>query len=121
MIPLLLAAACGRRGSSDDAPLPASAAARGEAPYVRGAIIERTVGESGRVRLLVRSPSATEVRVREALVNVAPDAVIQRQDGSSATLDDLRRGDEVSVWITGPELRSLPPQVTGSAFVIHPR
>jgi hypothetical protein len=97
--------------------LPGALAVRGDLPYIAGTIIDRTTRD-GRTRILVRSPRDATTRVPEAIVNVTAGATILWSDGSPAAASDLRARRNVTVWITGPELRSLPPQVSGEAFLL---
>ena len=114
----LAIAACAGGPTSSDLPLPPEFAVRSDVPYIRGPIVERTLGASGEIRLLVRA-SSDDARVSEALVTVLPNAIIRWADGTHGTTDDLRRGRAVMVWVAGPELRSAPPQVGGNGFILY--
>jgi hypothetical protein len=50
---------------------------------------------------------------------VLPDALIVWEDGRGATRDHLQRGQVVMVWVTGPELRSMPPQVSANGLILQ--
>ena len=109
---------CG--GSVTDVPtdLPAQLALRSDTPYIIGTIIKREVVTGGVVRLLVRAGDSDFSRVSQALVTVRHDALLLWPDGSAASLDALRLGRHVMVFTNGPELRSLPPQVSGDAILL---
>lgn len=116
----LLLAGCGRGApTSADGELPA-AAARDNLPYVSGVVTVREDAADGvlRVRVHARSGAAKATRL-EALVTVHPDSLIQWRDGRPASTSDLRLGRLVTVWVQGPELRSAPPQVTGSVVLLE--
>ena len=118
LIPLALAG-CNGGPASTDRPLPSEFAVRADPPYIRGEIIARTVHENGTIRLRVRAPAGADARVPEAIVTLASNAIVRWEHGHHADADLLVRGRKVTVWITGPELRSLPPQVTGNGFLLH--
>lgn len=85
-------------------------------PYVRGRIADSRLVEGGGLRLRV------EGRVRgpdEAIVSVAPGVSVRWADGSAASVGALAVGQAIAVWTTGPELRSLPPQVSANAIVLE--
>ena len=109
--------ACGSPTGTD---LPPLLAMRDDAPYITGRIITRWTDGYGAERLLVEAPEPEEVRVGAAVVTIDDDAMVLRRDGSQAGRGSLQIGRDVTVWTTGVELRSLPPQVTGSAFLLHP-
>ena len=102
-----------------DGELPVLLATRGDAPYITGRITERWTDGNGTVRLLVEAPDPEAVRVGAAVVTIASGAIVLRTDGSDAGRGSLEVGRKVSVWTTGVELRSLPPQVTGNAFLLY--
>lgn len=110
--------ACGSP-TDTDGELPLLLAIRNDAPYITGRITERWTEGNGAVRLLVKAPDPASVRVGAAVVTIANDAIVVRTDGSAAGRDVLDVGRRVAVWVTGPELRSLPPQVTGDAFLLY--
>jgi hypothetical protein len=115
---LLPLSACDQAAVDSTAPLPAELAARRDAAYISGRIIDRTAPEGGPIRLLVRAPRDAAARVPEAIVTVLVTAKVFRGDGTRGSTDDLRAGRTVTVWVTGAELRSLPPQVTGNGFLL---
>lgn len=117
---LTMVGACGRSPTTADEQLSAEFAIRSDVPYIRGEIVERRTTARGAVQLLVRGRGLPQSGVREASVTVEPGAVIRWAHGHVASADQLVRGVHVTVWITGPELRSLPPQVTGNGFILHP-
>lgn len=112
----LVLAGCGE-SPTEDAMLPIGFAERSDTPYISGTILERT-DINGQIRLRVRVPRGTMARVPEAWVTVAPSALIKWRDGSTASVRYLHVGRRVMVWATGAEMRSLPPQVTGNAFLL---
>ena len=80
--------------------------------YIRG-VVSMRAGD----RMLVETTSPRpEHPVDKAWVTVMPAAALRWTDGQPARVDDLAPGRPVSVWVTGPELRSYPVQVT-AAFV----
>jgi hypothetical protein len=124
---LLAAGACSPSSAAAPAPdsglLPQALALRSDTPYITGTVTRRD--EAGRtLRLLVRaaadaSPSAA--RTTEAVVAVHPDSLLVHRDGRAAPPRELVVGRAVTVWVRGPELRSMPPQVTASAILLEPR
>ena len=111
--------ACGSPTDTDGG-LPILLAARDDAPYITGQITERWTDQNGAIRLLVEAPDPEAVRTGAAIVRVYRDAMVLRPDGSDAGRGSLQPGRVVTVWTTGVELRSLPPQVKGTAFLLHP-
>ena len=101
--------------------LPMALAIRSDTPYVSGPIAERSVEPSGTVRMVVRARSTDDGSSRHpaAVVRVHPDSLLVWFDGRAARPEDLTVGRAVRVWVRGPELRSLPPQVTGSAILVE--
>ena len=61
----------------------------------------------------------SQARVPAADVTVHPDSVLVWRDGRAASPADLTVGRAVIVWVRGPESRSMPPQVTGSAILVE--
>jgi hypothetical protein len=113
---LLLAAAGCSRDPTGPPSLPPEFAILSSSPYIEGRIVER---ESTVVlRLLVRSTSGRSV-VPEAVESVPAGARLLWPDGRVASPDDLRAGRAVLVWAAGPELQSLPPQVTASRVLVY--
>lgn len=89
--------------------LPASAA------YITGTI--GSVDLSAGQRLLVeRTPGNRE---SGALVATPPSLPVYWRSGRRAVLQDLSVGRVITVWTSGAELRSLPPQVGASTIVIE--
>ena len=117
---LLLAACRPAAAPPEPEALPMAIAVRSDSPYVTGPIAERSVEASGMVRMLVRARSVDDGTSRHpaAVVRVDPDSLLVWADGRAARPTDLTVGREVKVWVRGPELRSLPPQVTGSAILV---
>lgn len=96
--------------------LPPMLMARSDLPYVRGMVVSRT--EEQELRVLVRQVAGTESWHPSAMVSVDGAALLWR-DGRFAGEHDLRVGRRVTVWITGPQLDSDPPQVRASAILIE--
>jgi hypothetical protein len=96
--------------------LPATLEIRGDAAYIAGTIAERRDDRAAGRILVVASG---ESRVDRAWVTVHPDSTLVWRDGRKATPVDLTVGRSVVVLVRGPELRSYPVQVTGSAILIE--
>lgn len=108
------ALACG------DGLAPGAVAAPPEPAYIRGVVTARAAGAAAdRVLVETASPRA-EHPVDKAWVTVAPTAALRWEDGQPARADDLTPGRVVSVWVTGPELRSYPVQVTAAFVTLGP-
>jgi len=86
--------------TNEIAPMPEPRAA-----YIRGVVVERTVGDA----ILVRRDAE-----REALVRRGAATRVR-----AATWEGIAVGQRVTVWNSGPELRSLPPQVTADSVVVE--
>lgn len=102
--------------------LPFAFAARSDTPYVTGRVVAREERAGAPVRIRVQARAGVEpsqARVPEAVVAVHPDSLLRWRDGSAARPADLAVGRAVVVWVRGPEMRSLPPQVTGSAILVE--
>ena len=120
---LLLAAALSGAVSCRNAAEPADAGGlpttleiRGDAAYIAGTIAERRDDRAaGRILVVANGES----RVDRAWVTVHPDSTLVWRDGRKAAPSDLTVGRAVVVWVRGPELRSYPVQVTGSAILIE--
>jgi len=132
LLPLAVAAAaCGgdAPATASDAPpdgmptgLPFALAVRSDTPYITGTVTSRAVSATGTLRVRVRARDGAEpsqARVGEADVTVHPDSALVWRDGRAARPSDLTVGRAVVVWVRGPELRSMPPQVTGSAILVE--
>ena len=124
---LLATAACAPSPSTEPAAdagaLPFALMVRSDTPYITGAIVQRDGGRAS-LRVRVRAPDDASVsasRVSEAVVTVHPDSLLVFRDGSAASPAELTVGRTVVVWVRGPEARSLPPQVTGSAILVDRR
>lgn len=73
--------------------------------YIRGVVVERTGGDA----LLVRADAQRA-------------AVVRRGAGTrvrGGTWEGIAAGQRVTVWNSGPETRSLPPQVTADSVVVE--
>ena len=118
VVPLMLGACSGGPTGADER-LPFEFMVRSDRPYMRGAIVERTVLGTGQVRVMVRASPRVESGRDEAIVTVLPNAIIRWSSGRHGTLEQLQPGQLVTVWITGPELDSQPPQVTANGLILH--
>lgn len=107
------APACG----NGTAPLPELLAARPDVPYIEGLITQR-LDQGSTVRILVEA-SDRDARTPAAVVTVPADAMILRPDGAPVESAALTVGRAVTVWATGPEMRSLPPQVSAAAILVR--
>ncbi len=108
------ALACG------DGLAPGAAARPPEPAYIRGVVTARvTSGTADRVLVETASPRP-EHPVDKAWVTLAPSAVLRWEDGRPAQAGDIAPGREVSVWVTGAELRSYPVQVTAAFVALAP-
>jgi hypothetical protein len=110
--------------SEADQLLPSALVVRSDTPYITGAIVSRDEDGRGSLRVRVRAPDSASVsasRVPEAVVTVHPDSLLVFREGRAASADELTVGRTIVVWVRGPELRSLPPQVTGSAILVERR
>lgn len=120
LLALLSLSACGGSPPAPNGPVPMESAVRGDDPYIRGAITERSVLGDGTLRIRVEVRPGVEARTPAALVTILPEAVIRWSNGDHATSAELQVGREVTVWVMGPELRSMPPQVSARGLVLHP-
>jgi hypothetical protein len=112
---LVSGAACGREPVSA---LPLEFQIRSDVPYVRGVIVEKRSTDTGGTTIHVRHQGGDPAMVTDAIVSLPDKLLLRWEDGAPAAPADLRLGRRVTVWVTGPELRSLPPQVTGSAILL---
>jgi hypothetical protein len=83
-----------------------------ESADMRGSITRIT--EDG--RYLVESPAGS-AGVGKCVVRVNPDTELSYTDGTS--VDSPIVGTEVSVWFTGPVMKSYPAQATAARLVVH--
>ena len=114
----VILAACGRGSTPTEEPmLPIGFSERSATPYIMGVITERTA-DNGGVRIRVHVRRGSDARVPEAIVAVGPSVLIKWRDGRTASLRDLRVGRNVMVWASGPEMRSLPPQVEANGVLL---
>ena len=79
---------------------------------MRGSI--RALTEDG--RYLIESPPGSS-GVGKCVVRVTPSSELISVDGTAVEL--LSVGAEVSVWFTGPVMKSYPAQATASRLVVH--
>jgi hypothetical protein len=90
-----------------------------EPAYINGTIVSRDDRfENQRSALVVAEPTNPEDR-RRAHVLLEGSPTIRWRDRRAASLADLRSGRVVSVWVTGPELRSYPPIVSAHTIIIE--
>jgi hypothetical protein len=108
------ALACG------DGLAPGALAAPPEPAYIRGVVTARAAGGAADRVLVETGAPRPEHPVDKAWVTVAPTAALRWKDGRPARADDLTPGRVVSVWVTGPELRSYPVQVTAAFVTLAP-
>ena len=111
-----LLAGCGGSTPSE-AMLPIGFSQRSDVPYIIGRIVRRTT-DGGQTRLLVHARDGSSSRVPEAVVTVGSTTLMKWSDGDAAMQDHLRVGRRVMVWVSGAELRSLPPQVSADALLL---
>ena len=114
---VILVACGGGSTPPEDAMLPIGFSERSATPYIIGVITSRS-DDNGSVRIRVHVPRGADARVPEAIVHVSPSVLMKWRDGRTASLRDLRVGRNVMVWASGPELRSLPPQVAANGILL---
>ena len=119
LIALLPLVGCSSSPTRAEDALPMEFAVRSDRPYIRGRIVEREELPAGDLRLRVRVPEGVEAKTPEAIITVLPNAILRWADGDVATRAQLVVGRMVTVWVTGPELRSLPPQVGANGLMLH--
>jgi len=122
LLPLAAAACGGSAPATASDALPFALAVRSDTPYITGAVTSRGDAAAGVLRVRVRAREGAEpsqARVVEADVTVHPDSALLWRDGRPARTSDLTVGRAVVVWVRGPELRSMPPQVTASAILVE--
>lgn len=108
-------AGCDRALTTSAEPVNLATVLPASAPYITGTIgsVDLQVG----TRLLVeRSPG---IRETSAVVTTAPNLPIFWRNGRRASSEELQVGRVITVWVSGAELRSLPPQVGASTIVIE--
>ena len=85
-------------------------------------------GKSADIRGRVTHIEGSDVRVEEtpevfrgpkAVVKVTEQTAIRSASGRSLALADLREGQTVRVWYTGPVLKSYPLQVAAARIVVE--
>ena len=97
----------------------------GTKPYIRGVITQATVNggatldqATGGFRV-EEKPGAEDGAKAGVSWTGATTRIVRRHDGRTATPDELAVGVTVSVWTTGIERRSLPPQVDARLIVVE--
>ena len=113
----MLVGCSGGRAPTEDAMLPIGFSERSATPYIVGVITQRS-DDNGQVRIRVHVPRGSDARVPEAVVHVPPTVMIKWRDGRTASPRELRVGRSVMVWGSGPELRSLPPQIEANGILL---
>ena len=99
--------------------LAALAAVSDEPPYIVGTILSRDDRFETQRSALVAVTPADPTDPRRAHVMLEGSPTVLRRSGLPASVADLRPGRVVSVWVTGPELRSYPPVVSARTVVIE--
>src|SRR5262245_2764894 len=92
-------------------------------PDIRGTIEKVTVSDPAKgvdvLRVLrVGGPQRKDTTYDKAIVRVTSKTKIEKTDGKDAQAGDLKEGDKVEVWFTGPVARSYPPQATADRAVL---
>jgi hypothetical protein len=106
-IALLAALACAPNGGT----LP------NDAPYMSGTItIIGRVAEGWRVRVEERPQDVSGSA--KGVFRVDGGTIVRRADGSRVRAEDLREGQRVRVWVTGPVMESYPVQAGARAIVV---
>jgi hypothetical protein len=85
-----------------------------EAPSIRGTITSRT-----QTAILVEEDPAQRSGSAKASAQLNAKTTVSRADGRSAGQDDLKPGQVVSVWFTGPVAQSYPVRGTAARIVIE--
>jgi|GEM_PF-7019832 len=96
-----------------------SDAASDESAYITGTIISRDDRFADQRSALVAADPSNYDDPRRAHVLLEGSPTVLWRDGRTAYLSDLRLGRLISVWVTGPELRSYPPVVGAQTIVIE--
>jgi hypothetical protein len=83
-------------------------------PGIRGLITEINSG-NGNVSILVEGNIEEDTQYDKALVRITDDTMIQKDDMSRLfEVKDIRVGDRVEVYFTGPVAESYPVQAVAS-------
>jgi len=83
-------------------------------PGIRGLITEINFG-NGNVSILVEGNIEEDTQFDKALARITDDTMIQKDDLSRLfEIKDLKVGDRVEVYFTGPVAESYPVQGTAS-------
>ena len=98
-----------------DSLTPAELAALGGPFFIRGSITQ--VGAPWG-NLVVGEPG-TDYRTDRAYFRISAETKIQRADGTSASVADIRVGRQIKLWIIGPIMESYPVQVHADRIVIE--
>ena len=70
-------------------------------------------------RYLVESPAGSP-GVGKCVVRISPETELINADGTAIDLP-VSVGSDVSVWFTGPIMKSYPAQATAARLVVHSR
>lgn len=83
-------------------------------PGIRG-----EVTSVGGGRIVVEEKPAEKSGSAKASVRLAPDTVVALANGKSLGTADLRKGQIVKVWFSGPIMESYPVQATAGKIVVE--
>jgi hypothetical protein len=68
---------------------------------------------------LVEGQPGTSYRITEAYFRTSTTTLIHRTSGAAATVDDLKVGTKITLWITGVIMESHPVQVQATEIIIE--
>lgn len=86
-----------------------------EAPYIQGAVTSVEAGQ-----ILVEEDAAQASGSAKASLQLTNSTLIVHRSGVAARSSDLRVGQRVQAWVTGPVMESYPTQGTAAVVVIEP-
>ena len=109
----LLIASAALAGCANDTTGPGGAALTAAPFFIRGSITE--TGHPWGYRV---DAEGTGSRASAAYFTLNAATVIRRADGAAGTAADLTVGKRISVYITGPIMESLPPQVGAQLIIL---
>ena len=88
-----------------------------DAPFMSGTITTiGRVAEGWRVRVEERPQDVSGSA--KGVFRVGDGTIVRRPDGSRVRAEDLREGQRVRVWVTGPVMESYPVQAGARAIVV---